>query len=109
MPAQLVAARAVRGLGAAAVMVTSTALVKQIYPPESLGKGLGINALVVALGLAGGPIVASAILAVSSWHWMFYINVPIGAWALLLARRLPEGGAARSGRFDLCAAAMCFA
>lgn len=107
--AQLVAARAVQGLGAAAVMATSTALVKQIYPPESLGKGLGLNALVVALGLAGGPIVASAILAVSSWHWMFYINVPIGAWALLLARRLPEGGGARSGRFDLCAAAMCFA
>lgn len=104
----LVAARAAQGLGAAAIMGVNTALVKQIYPSASLGKGLGLNALVVALGLAGGPVVASGVLAVGTWHWLFFLNLPIGIAALLLMRALPGDQASSTRRVDVIAAVLCF-
>ena len=55
----LVAARALQGLGAAAMMSVNIALVRQIYPPQQLGRGVGLNALVVGVSFALGPTVAS--------------------------------------------------
>jgi DHA2 family multidrug resistance protein-like MFS transporter len=83
----LAAARIFQGLGAAAVMSVNAALIRFIYPSRLLGRALGLNALIVALGFAVGPTLASAILAVASWKWLFLINVPIGLGAMWLARR----------------------
>lgn len=86
----LVAARALQGLGAAAVMSANTALVRSIYPEQILGRGLGINAFMNAFGLAAGPTAASLILFFASWHWLFYINVPICIVSFVLSwRALP--------------------
>ena len=60
----LVAARALQGLGAAATMSVNIALVRQIYPPQQLGRGVGLNALVVGVSFALGPTLASLLLAV---------------------------------------------
>lgn len=87
----LVLARAAQGLGAAGIMGSNAALVREIYPPAQLGRGLGVNALVIALGLAGGPVVASAVLSVATWHWLFLLNVPIGALAIALIGRSKSG------------------
>ena len=73
----LVAARIVQGFGAAAVMSVNTALIRIIYPPEIIGRGMGINAMVVSVSVAAGPSLAGAILSVASWHWLFVINIPI--------------------------------
>src|ERR1700749_62016 len=62
---ELAAARVVQGFGAAGVMSVNTALIRFIYPQKSLGRGIGINAVVVAVSAAVGPTVASAILAVA--------------------------------------------
>ncbi|SDV47326.1 MFS transporter [Chitinasiproducens palmae] len=105
----LVAARAAQGMGAAAIMGSNTALVRLAYPPERLGRGLGLNALVIALGLAGGPVVASGVLAFTSWHWLFYLNVPLGACAGLLAWRMKAPQSDEGRRFDLVAALLCSA
>lgn len=78
----LVAARIVQGFGAAAVMSVNTALIRIIYPPEIIGRGMGINAMVVSVSVAAGPSLAGAILSVASWHWLFVINVPIALIAL---------------------------
>jgi len=87
----LILARIVQGLGAAGIMSVNIALVRFIYPARFLGRGVGNTALVVAVSSAAGPTLAAAILTVASWHWLFLINVPLGAFALIVAARtLPE-------------------
>ncbi|MFM0095825.1 MFS transporter [Paraburkholderia nemoris] len=79
----LALARVVQGFGAAGVMSVNTALVRMIYPPTQLGRGVAINAMVVAISSAVGPTVASGVLAIASWPWLFAINVPIGIAAIV--------------------------
>ncbi len=100
----LVAARIIQGFGGAGIMSVNTALIRFIFPRAQLGRGLGFNAFVVATFSALGPSIAAGILAVASWHWLFAVNVPLGAVALWLAERgLPM--TPRAGyRFDLLSA-----
>ncbi|MDU3890638.1 MAG: MFS transporter, partial [Serratia liquefaciens] len=74
----LTIARVLQGFGAAAIMSVNTALIRIIYPQRFLGRGMGINSLIVAFSSAAGPTVAAAILSVASWQWLFAINLPIG-------------------------------
>ncbi|MEO8120089.1 MAG: MFS transporter [Rhodoferax sp.] len=81
----LVATRALQGLGAAGLMSVNIALIRLIYPPSRLGRGVGLNALVVGVGFTLGPAVASLVLSFASWPWLFAINVPLGVFALAFA------------------------
>ncbi|MFT9387862.1 MFS transporter [Acetobacter sp.] len=83
----LVFARIIQGAGGACVMSVSAALVRSVYPPALLGRGLALNALVTALGFAISPAVASVILSVASWRWLFLFNLPYGVLTLALALR----------------------
>jgi MFS transporter, DHA2 family, multidrug resistance protein len=96
----LVGARVLQGLGAAGLMGVNGALVRFSYPQASLGRGVGLNALVVSLAAAVGPTVASGILAVSSWEWLFAVNVPIGCLNILLATRMLPANELSSAPFD---------
>ncbi len=98
--ATLVAARILQGLGAAGIMAVNGALVRYTYPTVLLGRGVGLNALVVSIAAALGPTVASGILAVASWEWLFAINVPIGFVNLALAMRSLPFSERSQGRFD---------
>lgn len=100
----LIVARVVQGLGAAGIMSVSGALVRYTYPHALLGRAVGINAFVVALSSALGPTVASAILAVASWPWLFGISVPIGVITLLIASRALPSSPRAARKFDLLAA-----
>ncbi len=92
--AQLILFRVLQGLGAAAVTSINTTLIRIIYPKRHLGRGMGLNATVVAAGSVAGPTIASAILSVAEWPWLFAINLPIGLVAVLLCRRyLPDNPA----------------
>jgi DHA2 family multidrug resistance protein-like MFS transporter len=87
----LTAARVLQGLGAGGVMSINAALVRFTYPKRLLGRGIGLNALVISISAAIGPTVASAILANASWEWLFAINVPIGLAAIAIgSRALPR-------------------
>jgi DHA2 family multidrug resistance protein-like MFS transporter len=89
--AGLTAARVFQGLGAAGIMSINAALVRFTYPPKTLGRGMGLNAVVISIAAAVGPTVASAILAVASWQWLFAINLPIGVAAIAIGvRALPK-------------------
>jgi len=102
--ATLIAARALQGLGASGVMAVNAALVRLVYPRAQLGRGMGINSLVVATAAMAGPSVAAAILSVASWPWLFAMNLPLGLLAWHQARRaLPENppAQARAPRFSL--------
>ncbi|MBI1778986.1 MAG: MFS transporter [Proteobacteria bacterium] len=97
---QLTAARVLQGVGAAGIMSVNSALLRFVYPRHMLGRGVAVNALVVALSSAIGPSVASAILAVAPWQWLFAVNVPIGLLAFLASGSLPRTPASPR-RFDL--------
>jgi DHA2 family multidrug resistance protein-like MFS transporter len=96
----LTAARVIQGFGASGIMSVNTALIRFIYPSRSLGRGVGYNALVVAVSTAIGPTVAAGVLSAGSWQWLFAVNVPPGIIAFVLAVRvLPETRRASYG-FD---------
>ena len=79
----LAVARVLQGFGAAGIMSVNTALVRMIYPPAHLGRGIAVNAMVVAIASAVGPTIASGVLAIAAWPWLFAINVPIGIAAII--------------------------
>jgi DHA2 family multidrug resistance protein-like MFS transporter len=66
-------------------MSVNAALMRFTYPQSMLGRAIGINALAVAVAAAIGPTIASAILAVAHWRWLFAINLPIGIVTLSIA------------------------
>ena len=107
----LTAARVLQGLGASGLMSVNTALIRFVYPARSLGRGVGFNALVVAVSTAAGPTFAAGILSIATWPSLFAINLPIGLVALLVAwRALPDTPRA-THRFDFASAglnAACF-
>jgi len=96
----LTVARIVQGFGAAGIMSVNAALVRFTYPRALLGRGIGINALVVAISAAVGPTVAAAILAVGTWPWLFAVNIPIGIAALALGWRYLPHAPRGSHAFD---------
>ena len=96
----LAIARAIQGIGGGALMSINIALVRMIYPAERLGRGVGLNALAVGVAFSLGPTVASLVLAVASWPWLFAINVPLGGLALLFAWQALPRTEPRGQRFD---------
>jgi MFS family permease len=74
----LIAARAVQGLGAAIVLPLTLTLLSEAVPPARRGMALGIWGGVSGLGVAIGPLVGGVVISGISWHWIFWINVPVG-------------------------------
>lgn len=95
----LTAARVLQGIGAAATMSVMAGLMRHIYPLPLLGRGIGLNAMIVGAAGAMGPTASSAILSVAEWPWLFAINVPIGLIALTGIRFLPDSQRVKT-RFD---------
>jgi EmrB/QacA subfamily drug resistance transporter len=87
----LITARAVQGLGAALVTPLSLTILAAVFPPERRGAIVGIWGAIGGLAVAGGPLVGGVVVQGLDWHWIFWINVPIGlAAAVLSTVRLPE-------------------
>jgi DHA2 family multidrug resistance protein-like MFS transporter len=102
----LSAARTLQGLGAAGVMSVNGALVRFIYPHRLLGRGIGLNAMIVSVTAAVGPSVASAILALGPWPWLFAVNIPVGLTALALAARVLPPNPLSGRPYDWISAAL---
>jgi len=78
----LLIARVLQGLGASGIMSVNSALIRFVYPSRLLGRGFGHNALVVATAFTFGPTIASGILALGPWPWLFAVNIPFGLIAI---------------------------
>src|SRR3954466_3644308 len=83
----LIAARAIQGAGAAIVTPLTLTLLSEAFPPERRGLALGAWSGISGLGIALGPLVGGAVVDGISWHWIFWLNVPIGIAVLPLAAR----------------------
>jgi EmrB/QacA subfamily drug resistance transporter len=98
---ELILARTVQGLGAAAIMPLSLTILVTAFPQERRGRIVGIYGGLAGLAVAAGPIVGGVVTDCLDWHWIFWLNVPIGLVALVLGTRLlPESLGARE-RLDL--------
>jgi EmrB/QacA subfamily drug resistance transporter len=104
--AGLVVARTVQGIGAAAVLPLSLTILTTAFPPQRRGMIVGIYGGLAGLAVASGPIVGGVVTEGLDWHWIFWLNVPIGLVATTLARRLlPESHGAPE-RLDLAGVAL---
>lgn len=81
----LTIARFFQGFGAAGIMSVNSALVRFTYPSRQFGRALGVNAFVVGTFAAIGPTVASGVLAIGHWRWLFALNVPLGILTAIIA------------------------
>ncbi len=81
----LIAARAVQGFGAAIVLPLTLTLLSEAVQPARRGMALGVWGGVSGLGVAIGPLVGGAVVTGISWHWIFWLNVPIGLVLVPLA------------------------
>src|ERR1700722_5398246 len=104
--AELTVARTVQGLGAAAVLPLSLTILTTAYPPQRRGLIVGIYGGLAGLAVAAGPILGGLVTEELDWHWVFWLNIPIGVLATTLARwLLPESHGAPE-RLDLLGAAL---
>jgi EmrB/QacA subfamily drug resistance transporter len=105
----LIGARAIQGLGAALITPLSLTILASAFPAERRGTVVGIWGAIGGLAIAGGPLVGGAVVQGLDWHWIFWLNVPIGlAGAALSASRLPESRGP-AARLDLPGAALASA
>src|SRR6201994_4876514 len=87
----LIAARAIQGIGAAIVTPLTLTLLAGAFPPEKRGLALGVWSGISGVAVALGPLVGGAVIELADWHWIFWINVPIGLLlAPIAARKLDE-------------------
>ena len=97
----LIAARAVEGIGGAVIMPLTLTMMTAAFPAERRGAALGIWSAISGFGVALGPVAGGVLTDTLSWHWIFWVNVPIGiAVALAGPRVLAEGRGVRE-RLDL--------
>jgi EmrB/QacA subfamily drug resistance transporter len=98
---ELIILRAMAGVGGALMLANSSAIVTDAFPRHELGLALGINAMVVAVGSAIGPVLGGVLTSLG-WQWVFWFNVPVALvgsiWALLILRESPRS--ARRQRID---------
>jgi EmrB/QacA subfamily drug resistance transporter len=97
----LIAARVLQGAGAAIVTPLTLTLLASAFPPHKRGAALGVWSGISGVAVALGPLVGGGVIELASWHWIFWINVPIGiVVAPLAATRLAESHGPQS-RLDL--------
>jgi EmrB/QacA subfamily drug resistance transporter len=97
----LIAARAIQGIGAAIVTPLTLTLLADAFPADRRGMAIGVWSGISGVAVAFGPLVGGAVVQAASWHWIFWINVPIGLVLVPLAiSRLSESHGP-SGQFDL--------
>ena len=101
----LIGARVLQGVGAAMLQGVSSALLVTAFPPTERGQALGYIGTIVASGILTGPVLGGILLRYSGWPAIFFVNVPIGIAAFLLATRaLTDDHQRNSQRFDIVGA-----
>jgi EmrB/QacA subfamily drug resistance transporter len=101
----LILFRILQGVGGALILALGVAIVTEAFPPTERGRALGIAGSIVSIGIVSGPVLGGLIIENLSWHWIFFVNVPIGILGVLLSIRyvpqtMPPGGQ----RFDIAGA-----
>ncbi|MFC6878344.1 MULTISPECIES: DHA2 family efflux MFS transporter permease subunit [Actinomadura] len=106
-PTQLIAARAVQGLGAAMLMPQTMSIIIDTFPAERRGAALGIWGAVAGVSTIAGPTIGGLLVTSLDWRWIFFVNLPIGVLVLALAVPiLPANARTVRHRFDVVGVAL---
>ncbi len=106
-PEALIGFRVVQGLGAGMLQAMGPAIVARTFAPQERGRALGLNAISVSIGLSIGPALGGFLTEVGTWRAIFFVNAPVGLFAILWAARvLPAEEPGKGQAFDLRGAAM---
>ncbi|HMD52409.1 MAG TPA: MFS transporter, partial [Solirubrobacteraceae bacterium] len=97
----LVLARAIQGAGAALVTPLTLTLLAEAFPQERRGMAIGVWSGISGIAVATGPLVGGAVVQGISWHWIFWINVPVGLLLIPLSARLLSESHGPYGTLDL--------
>jgi EmrB/QacA subfamily drug resistance transporter len=105
----LISFRIFQAIGGALMMALGTAIVTEAFPPRQRGMVMGVTGLMVSIGAVSGPTIGGLLLGTLSWHWIFFVNLPIGVIGSLMVWRFvpshrPEGGE----KFDFAGAGAMF-
>lgn len=105
-PMQLILSRAVQGFGSASLFTSAFAVVADIFPASVRGRYTGIFGAVWAVSSVVGPFVGGFLTDRFGWHWVFFVNLPVGAVAVaFVVAKMPRlGGLGRGGRVDIAGA-----
>ena len=102
----LIGFRVLQGVGAALILALGLALVTEAFPPQERGRALGIAGSIVSIGIVTGPTLGGVIIENLSWHWIFFVNVPIGILGTYLVwRNIPVTRPLGGQAFDFGGAA----
>jgi EmrB/QacA subfamily drug resistance transporter len=102
----LIAGRVVQGIGAATIMPLSLTILSSAFPPERRGVVIGLWGGIAGIGVAAGPLIGGAVTQGLDWHWVFWVNVPIGVVATALSLLMLRESRAPSSRLDLIGVAL---
>jgi EmrB/QacA subfamily drug resistance transporter len=104
---ELIAFRALQGIGAGGLMVGAQAIIGDIVPPRERGRYMGLIGAVFAVASVAGPLLGGFFVDNLSWRWVFYVNIPVGALAVaIVALRLHLHTPTRHHRIDYLGAAL---
>jgi EmrB/QacA subfamily drug resistance transporter len=102
----LILARVLQGVGGALTLALGMAIITDAFPPQERGRALGVAGSIVSIGIVTGPTLGGLIIENLSWHWIFFVNVPIGILGTYLAwRYIPNTKPPGGQTFDLAGAA----
>jgi EmrB/QacA subfamily drug resistance transporter len=105
----LIGSRVLQGVGGSMLSALTTAIVMITLPHSERGRGLGIVAMFASLGIALGPAIGGFITTYLSWHWIFFINVPVGIAGFFIAlRTVPKNPLPERQKFDFQGAVLIF-
>ncbi|GAB4340302.1 MAG: MFS transporter [Desulfobulbaceae bacterium] len=96
----LILFRFCQALGASMMMATGPALVKMVFPPDRIGRGLGLVGVATSLGLMTGPVISGLLLRWLEWRAIFWVTVPVGVFFFLQNRRVISSCGSPSGEMD---------
>lgn len=96
----LVAARVVQGLGASLMTPQTMAVITRLFPPQQRGRAMALWGAVAGVATLVGPILGGVLIDSLGWEWIFFVNVPVGVVAFVLAARLVPRLPTHSHRFD---------
>lgn len=105
----LIGFRTLQAIGATMILALGMAIVTEAFPPAERGKAIGITGTVVSIGIIVGPTLGGIILDLFSWHWIFFVNLPVGilgTWMVI--RNVPTIKPIGGQQFDFLGAGLLF-
>lgn len=84
---QLIVARALQGVGAALMTPQTMSMITRVFPPQKRGAAMGLWGAVAGVATITGPVLGGLLVETVGWEWIFYVNIPVGIVALVLALR----------------------